>query len=43
MPISLVESVYKIIVKILSNRLEKVIHKIIDQKQYALLKEEAYS
>jgi len=38
-PISLVESLYKIISKILSKRMQKVLHKIIDKKQSAFIKD----
>jgi len=37
MPISLVGSIYKIISKILANRLKGVLSKVIDHKQYAFL------
>ena len=36
-PISLVECMYKIVAKILSNRLKKVLHKVIDERQSAFL------
>ena len=37
MPISLMENVYNIISKILSKRMQKVLHKIIDQKQFTFI------
>lgn len=38
-PISLTSALYKIIAKVLSNRIRDVLHEVIDGNQYAFIKE----
>lgn len=41
-PISLVTSLYKLIAKLLSNRIREVLHEVIDGNQFAFIKDKTF-